>query len=231
MGPIATAVYKGSNARLSKTQVLEGLEIPTFVTYNPILEVGVIVVRGPGGAPADAGGPLWGNAAVTAEAGASNRSTIVLIASVWLNWDFKALLYERAAYMLLESGAELHIVKLQSDDFENSSYACCKKYSKTKFKAKVAFWSPTPSFEPHQRCTDVLQVRSTSAEKASAFANLKFLVPFLSTNRISREWRALQTQGQCSQHLTKFCCVRINQQGMSAAKRTTNEERRPTPVQ
>lgn len=46
-----------------------GLKVPTRAIYVFTLKarrVGVIIVRGSGGAPADAGNPLWGNDALTA---------------------------------------------------------------------------------------------------------------------------------------------------------------------
>lgn len=63
-----------------------------FITPSlKLREVGVIVVRGAGGAAAEAGDPLWGSSAITAATGARNRSTVVLHVSVWLEHEFGSL--------------------------------------------------------------------------------------------------------------------------------------------
>ncbi|KAF2629584.1 hypothetical protein BU25DRAFT_269448 [Macroventuria anomochaeta] len=84
-----------------------GQKTPTFAVYNPILEapqVGVIVVRGAGGAPADAGDPLWGSPAVPAATGASNSSTVVPRVPVWLKEEFGSFaLRKRSMHTLGDS--------------------------------------------------------------------------------------------------------------------------------
>jgi hypothetical protein len=86
--------YKDYSARLLDSSLEWARKRPPSRFITPSLklwEVGVIVVRGAGGAAAEAGDPLWGSSAITAATGVRNRSTVVPHVSVWLEHEFGSL--------------------------------------------------------------------------------------------------------------------------------------------